>query len=84
MYKHLKPYTIARFEPTIFCSGGGDDDHYILLKIIDFNIKTCFRPDCISACSDYPKSIKNQPVLSTYPLNMYTHIELHQWYLLNK
>jgi hypothetical protein len=22
-------YTLARFEPTIFCSGGGDVDHYV-------------------------------------------------------
>jgi hypothetical protein len=22
-----KPYTLARFEPTIFCCGGGDNDH---------------------------------------------------------
>jgi hypothetical protein len=22
-------YTLARFEPTIFCSVGGDDDHYV-------------------------------------------------------
>jgi hypothetical protein len=25
--KSPKPYTLARFEPTIFCSVGGDDDH---------------------------------------------------------
>jgi hypothetical protein len=28
MYKFLKTYTLERFEPTIFCSGGGDDDPY--------------------------------------------------------
>jgi hypothetical protein len=28
MYKILKPYTLARFEPAIFCSVDGDDDHY--------------------------------------------------------
>jgi hypothetical protein len=29
MYKFLKrPYTLAGFEPGIFCSVGGRDDHY--------------------------------------------------------
>jgi hypothetical protein len=28
-YKVLKPYTLARFEPTIFCSDAGGDEHYI-------------------------------------------------------
>jgi hypothetical protein len=28
-YKILKPYTLALFEPTIFCSGDGRDDHTI-------------------------------------------------------
>jgi hypothetical protein len=28
MYKAQKSYTLARFEPTIYCSDGGDDDHY--------------------------------------------------------
>jgi hypothetical protein len=27
--KSLKLYTLARFEPTISCSGGGDNVHYI-------------------------------------------------------
>jgi hypothetical protein len=27
MHKLLKPYILARFEPTIFSSGDGDDDH---------------------------------------------------------
>jgi hypothetical protein len=25
---YLKPYTLAGFEPGIFCYGGGRDDHY--------------------------------------------------------
>jgi hypothetical protein len=29
MYKILKPYTLARFKPTVFYIVGGDDDHYI-------------------------------------------------------
>jgi hypothetical protein len=28
MYKVIKPRTLTRFEPTSFCSVGGDDDHY--------------------------------------------------------
>jgi hypothetical protein len=28
MYKFQKPYTLAGFEPGIFCSVGGRDDHY--------------------------------------------------------
>jgi hypothetical protein len=29
MYKDLeKPHALAGFEPGIFCSGGGTDDHY--------------------------------------------------------
>jgi hypothetical protein len=28
MYKGLKPYTPAGFEPWIFCTGGRRDDHY--------------------------------------------------------
>jgi hypothetical protein len=28
MHNILKPYTLARFEPTIVCSGDGDDDLY--------------------------------------------------------
>jgi hypothetical protein len=28
MFKALKPYTLAGFEPGIVCFGGGRDDHY--------------------------------------------------------
>jgi hypothetical protein len=28
IYNSLKPYTLAGFEPGIFCSVGGRDDHY--------------------------------------------------------
>jgi hypothetical protein len=28
MFKDLKPYTLAGFEPRIFCSVGGRDEHY--------------------------------------------------------
>jgi hypothetical protein len=31
MNKVVKPYTLVGFEPTIFCSDGGDNDHYIHL-----------------------------------------------------
>jgi hypothetical protein len=27
----LKPFTLGGFEPVIFCSGGGRDDHYATL-----------------------------------------------------
>jgi hypothetical protein len=28
MHKYLNTYTLVGFEPVIFCSGGGRDDHY--------------------------------------------------------
>jgi hypothetical protein len=29
VYKFLKTYTLAGFEPGIYCSVGGRDDHYV-------------------------------------------------------
>jgi hypothetical protein len=37
--KSLKPYTLAGFEHTVFCSIGGDDDHidnYLNLIVLFF------------------------------------------------
>jgi hypothetical protein len=43
MYKVIKPYTLAGFEPGIFCFGGGLDDHYATARAnpidnLSFNI----------------------------------------------
>jgi hypothetical protein len=37
--KHQKPYTLAGFEPGIFCSVGGRDHHYATPPRLFFSLK---------------------------------------------